>query len=161
MDDVAAFVEHLVVLGRSSWTVRTYRLGVEHFRRWLVPHSFDDVTRSVVCDYVLDFAERVDGGCAPRTVNCAGGLETGFAATAGNGSRIVGICAEMDALPDIGHGCGHNASAASATAAAVALAPLVVVLDLTLRVFGTPAEERGAGEGLLIEAVFSMAFVRQ
>jgi integrase len=69
VDDVAAFVEHLVVLGRSSYTVRTYRLGVEHFRRWLVPRSFDDVTRSVVSDYIHDFAVRVDGGRAPRTVN--------------------------------------------------------------------------------------------
>ena len=68
MDDVAGFAEHLVVLGRSSYTVRTYRLGVEHFRRWLAPHSLNDATRSVVADYIHDFAE-LNGGRAPRTVN--------------------------------------------------------------------------------------------
>ena len=56
MDDVEAFVEQLVVLGRSSYTLRSYQLGVEHFRRWLVPRSLDEVTRSVVGEYVADFA---------------------------------------------------------------------------------------------------------
>lgn len=66
MDEVEAFVEHLVVLGRSSYTVRSYGLGVEHFRRWLAPRSVAEVTRSVVGDYVGSFA---GGGRAPRTVN--------------------------------------------------------------------------------------------
>jgi site-specific recombinase XerD len=65
VDDVEAFVEHLVVLGRSSYTVRSYRLGVEHFRRWLTPGSLDEVTRSVVGDYVAAFGP----GRAARTVN--------------------------------------------------------------------------------------------
>lgn len=73
MDDVEAFVEQLVVLGRSSYTLRSYQLGVEHFRRWLGPRSLDEVTRSVVGEYVADFAAgpgRVAGdGRAPRTVN--------------------------------------------------------------------------------------------
>lgn len=73
MDDVEAFVEQLVVLGRSSYTLRSYQLGVEHFRRWLGPRSLDEVTRSVVAEYVADFAAgpgRVAGdGRAPRTVN--------------------------------------------------------------------------------------------
>ena len=56
MDDVEAFVEQLVVLGRSSYTLRSYQLGVEHFRRWLGPRSLDEVTRSVVGEYVADFA---------------------------------------------------------------------------------------------------------
>jgi site-specific recombinase XerD len=73
VDDVEAFVEHLVVLGRSSYTIRSYQLGAGHFRRWLSPRSFDDVTRSVVGEYVADFAAgpgRTAGETrAPRTVN--------------------------------------------------------------------------------------------
>ncbi len=74
MDDVGQFVEHLVVLGRSSYTVRSYGLGVDHFRRWLAPRSLDEVTRSMVADYVGAFAagcERERGAHerAARTVN--------------------------------------------------------------------------------------------
>lgn len=73
MDDVEAFVEHLVVLGRSSYTLRSYRLGVEHFRRWLGPRSLDDVTRTVVGEYVAAFEaggdEQAAGRRAARTVN--------------------------------------------------------------------------------------------
>jgi integrase/recombinase XerD len=72
VDDVEAFAEHLVVLGRSSYTVRSYRLGVEHFRRWLHPRSLDDVTRSVVGDYIGEFAAGAGRGVdrrAARTVN--------------------------------------------------------------------------------------------
>ena len=73
MDDVGAFVERLVMLGRSSYTVRTYRLGVEHFIRWLAPRSLDDVTRQVVGEYISEFGAGADlpteHGRAPRTVN--------------------------------------------------------------------------------------------
>jgi integrase len=75
VDDVEAFVEHLVVLGRSSYTVRSYRLGVGHFRRWLAPGSLDEVTRGVVGEYVAAFEAGRDGGRgvgdgrAARTVN--------------------------------------------------------------------------------------------
>ncbi|WP_187776459.1 tyrosine-type recombinase/integrase [Antrihabitans cavernicola] len=68
MDDVAEFVEHLVLLGRSNYTIWNYRLGVEHFRRWLDPRSLNAATRTVVGEYIHDFAER-GGGRAPRTVN--------------------------------------------------------------------------------------------
>ncbi|NRI69857.1 site-specific integrase, partial [Rhodococcus sp. MS16] len=73
MDDVGAFVERLVMLGRSSYTVRTYRLGVEHFIRWLASQSLDDVTRQVVSEYIAEFGSgadlRTEHGRAPRTVN--------------------------------------------------------------------------------------------
>ncbi len=54
---------------------------------------------------------------------------------------MLGILGEYDALPDIGHACGHNLSAASAVGAALALAKLMPELPGTLMVFGTPAEE--------------------
>ncbi|WP_236792015.1 amidohydrolase [Amycolatopsis sp. GM8] len=84
-----------------------------------------------------------------------GGLATAFTATAGNGPLVVGLCAELDALPGIGHGCGHNVIATSALGAALALAPLADELGLTVRLLGTPAEERGAGKAILLrEGVF-------
>ncbi|MTD16183.1 amidohydrolase [Nakamurella sp. YIM 132087] len=79
-----------------------------------------------------------------------GGLATAFTATVGSGGLVVGLCAELDALPGIGHGCGHNVIAASAVGAALALAPVADQLDLTVRLLGTPAEERGAGKAILL-----------
>ena len=52
----------------------------------------------------------------------AGGLDTAFRADFGSGPLTVGVCAEYDALPEIGHACGHNIIAASAVGAALALA---------------------------------------
>jgi amidohydrolase len=83
------------------------------------------------------------------------GLPTAFAASAGSGDFVFGLCAEMDALPGIGHGCGHNVIAASAVGAALALAPYAGELGLTIRVFGTPAEEKGTGKEIMVnEGVF-------
>lgn len=60
-------------------------------------------------------------------------------------------CVEYDALPEIGHGCGHNLIAGASLGAALALAEAVDELDVTLQVIGTPAEEHGGGKQLLIE----------
>jgi amidohydrolase len=78
------------------------------------------------------------------------GLPTAFVASAGSGDLVLGICAEMDALPDIGHGCGHNGIAAAAVGAGLALAPFADELGLTVRIFGTPAEERGTGKEIMV-----------
>ncbi|WIY01067.1 M20 family metallopeptidase [Amycolatopsis mongoliensis] len=77
-------------------------------------------------------------------------LPTAFVASVGSGELVFGICAEMDALPGIGHGCGHNTIAAAAVGAALALAPFADELGLTLKVFGTPAEERGTGKEIMV-----------
>ncbi|NUP79612.1 MAG: amidohydrolase [Nonomuraea sp.] len=82
----------------------------------------------------------------------AGGLPTAFTATAGSGPVTVALCAEYDALPGLGHACGHNVIAACATGAGLALAPFADDLGLTVKVVGTPAEERGGGKALLLEA---------
>lgn len=80
------------------------------------------------------------------------GLETAFAARLGSGDRHVAICAEYDALPGVGHACGHNIIATAALGAGVALAPLVDQLGIRLTVLGTPAEEKFGGKIDLIEA---------
>lgn len=81
-------------------------------------------------------------------------LATSFEATAGSGGRLVIICAEYDALPDIGHGCGHNLIATSSMAAFIGAARAVLDLGIAgrVRILGTPAEEGGGGKVRLIEA---------
>jgi amidohydrolase len=78
-------------------------------------------------------------------------LPTAFEARAGSGPLHVVICAEYDALPAIGHACGHNVIAATAVGAGLALAVVADELGLTVRVMGTPAEEGGGGKILLLQ----------
>ncbi|MDJ0357509.1 M20 family metallopeptidase [Paenarthrobacter sp. PH39-S1] len=94
-------------------------------------------------------AELAGVGFNVKTNLC--GLPTAFAATVGSGSLHLGICAEYDALAGLGHACGHNIIAAAAVGAAAALAPVVDALDITLTVFGTPAEEGGGGKIELLD----------
>ncbi|HET7735914.1 MAG TPA: M20 family metallopeptidase [Nocardioidaceae bacterium] len=79
-------------------------------------------------------------------------LPTAFVATYGSGDFVVGICAEYDALPGIGHACGHNIIASSAVGAALGLAAVADRLGLTVKVLGTPAEEHGGGKVVMLEA---------
>jgi amidohydrolase len=67
-----------------------------------------------------------------------------------DGPRI-GILAEYDALPGLGHGCGHNSMAASGVGAAIALAAVAPDLAGEIVFLGTPAEERGGGKQVMIE----------
>lgn len=80
------------------------------------------------------------------------GLETALLAEAGSGPVTVGVMAEYDALPGLGHACGHNLIAASAVGAGMALAGLADDLGITVRVYGTPAEEGGGGKIELLNA---------
>jgi amidohydrolase len=74
------------------------------------------------------------------------GLETAFVASAGAGNPTVGLIAEYDALPKLGHACGHNLIATWAVGAGVALRRALPELPGTLKVIGTPAEEGGGGK---------------
>ncbi len=84
-----------------------------------------------------------------------GGLETAFRATleggAGKGSTVA-ILAEYDALPDLGHGCGHNLIAMTAVGAALGIQAALPSLPGRLVILGTPAEEGGGGKIKLLEA---------
>jgi amidohydrolase len=81
-----------------------------------------------------------------------GGLATAFRASFGSGPLVIGVCAEYDALPGIGHACGHNIIAASAVGAALALADVADEAGLTVVLLGTPAEEAGGGKVLMLAA---------
>ena len=85
----------------------------------------------------------------------AGGLQTAFVARWA-GSRpgpVIALAAEYDALPEVGHGCGHNLMCSSSAGAAIAAAE-VLGRDFAgeIRVIGTPAEEAGNGKVQLIAA---------
>jgi len=81
----------------------------------------------------------------------AGDLPTAFAARLGRGDLHLAICAEYDALPEIGHACGHNLIAATAVGVALGLRDLAGELGLRLSIIGTPAEEYGNGKAILLE----------
>jgi amidohydrolase len=81
----------------------------------------------------------------------AGGLSTAFSARSGPGPFRVVVCAEYDALPEIGHACGHNIIAAMSVGAGLGLAAVADDLGVEVTVLGTPAEESGAGKIILLE----------
>ncbi len=80
-----------------------------------------------------------------------GELTTAFIGDAGDAPLNIGICAEYDALPGVGHACGHNVIAASAYLATAALLPFLDDLGASIRILGTPAEEGGGGKILMLE----------
>ena len=96
-----------------------------------------------LCDDLADRGFAVTRGVAD--------LPTAFVARAGSGPLHVAFCAEYDALPGIGHACGHNMIAAMAVGAAAAAARVADEVGLTVSVIGTPAEEGGGGKILLLD----------
>jgi amidohydrolase len=79
------------------------------------------------------------------------GLDTAFVARAGDGGPTVAVLAEYDALPGIGHACGHNLIAISAVAAGIGARKAIDGATGTVIVLGSPAEEGGGGKIDLIE----------
>ena len=102
--------------------------------------------------WLSDFLEK-QGARVERGV---GGLPTAFRATIEgvNPGPTVAIMAEYDALPNIGHACGHNVIATAGTGAGAAIAAALGKLPFAgrIQVIGTPAEEGGAGKVRLMEA---------
>jgi amidohydrolase len=97
------------------------------------------------------------GECVERELGIpvergVGGLETALRARVGQGSPRIAILAEYDALPEIGHACGHNLIAGSAVGAFLALARQASHWPGSVEIIGTPAEEGGGGKIKLLEA---------
>ena len=80
------------------------------------------------------------------------GLASAFRAESGGGSPVIALIAEMDALPGLGHACGHNIIAAASTGAALLLRRLLPPEAARIVVMGTPGEELGVGKIELIRA---------
>lgn len=72
--------------------------------------------------------------------------KTAFDAAAGNDGAVVAVLCEYDALPGIGHGCGHNVIATAGLGAGLAAAAVAVDAGGRVRIMGTPAEEGGGGK---------------
>ena len=94
--------------------------------------------------YLEDSGFHVERGIA--------GLATAFRATYGQGSPRIALLAEYDALPKMGHGCGHNIIAASALGAAVASKSIIDQLGGSVMVLGTPGEEVFGGKIDMVKA---------
>ena len=97
------------------------------------------------------------GDCLERELGTriergVGGLETAFRARVGKSGPRIAILAEYDALPDIGHACGHNLIAGSAVGAFLALSRQAASLPGSVEIIGTPAEEGGGGKIKLLAA---------
>ncbi|EKM56702.1 uncharacterized protein PHACADRAFT_183302 [Phanerochaete carnosa HHB-10118-sp] len=71
----------------------------------------------------------------------------------GQGGRTIGVNSEMDALPGVGHACGHNLIAISGVAVACAIREALIKHDIagTVVLLGTPAEEGGGGKIILLD----------
>jgi len=77
-------------------------------------------------------------------------LPTAFRASYGKGKPVIAILAEYDALPELGHACGHNLICTAAVAAAVASKLVADQFTGTISVIGTPAEELYAGKAIMV-----------
>jgi amidohydrolase len=82
------------------------------------------------------------------------GMETAFVATlhGRNAGPTVALLAEYDALPGLGHACGHNLIGTSAAGAGLALKAVLPELAGAVQVVGTPAEEEGGGKAIMVDA---------
>ena len=78
-------------------------------------------------------------------------LDTAVEAVCGSGPLTVVICAEYDALPGLGHACGHNVIAASSVGTALALGAVADDLGIRVKLLGTPAEEGAGGKLELLD----------
>ncbi|MDQ2914542.1 MAG: amidohydrolase [Chloroflexota bacterium] len=84
-----------------------------------------------------------------------GGLATAFRARVGPPGPAVALLAEYDALPDVGHGCGHNLISMTIVGAFLTAAARAKDLQVGIELVGTPAEENGGGKiDLLDKGVF-------
>ncbi len=101
--------------------------------------------------YAHDLLTEVLEDAGLAVTRAARGVETAFEASAGAGGPLVAVVCEYDALPGIGHACGHNVIAAAGLGAGLAAAALADELGGRVLVVGTPAEEGGGGKVRLID----------
>lgn len=110
-------------------------------------------------DPELSFDEHRSAAHVARALEARGfAVETGVAdlptalrASSGSGPLRIAVCAEYDALPEIGHACGHNVIAAAAVGAALSIASVADQIGVTVELLGTPAEEGGGGKIIMLD----------
>jgi amidohydrolase len=141
-----------------SKSIRDNLLAAIDARRPLV----EEIARSLYERPELGLAERFASSRLKEILSAHGfsiesglaGLPTSFAARAGQGRPVLAFMAEYDALPAIGHGCGHNLIAACAVVAGICCRQVLpgVLPDVSWLVLGTPAEETVGGKVAMAEA---------
>ncbi len=139
---------HAALKEQAKQRITNEQPRLEELNRWLYDHpevAYQEYRSSERLARILE-------GYGFSVEYPAYGLETSFAARAGSAGPELIICCEYDALPDIGHACGHNIIASAAVGAGLALQPLADSLGFRLTVLGTPAEEIYGGKVDLINA---------
>ena len=116
----------------SDWMYDNPELGFEEFK---------------TSQYLVEFIKSFDHDVTYPT----GKLDTAFEITFGKEGPLTVLCVEYDALPEIGHACGHNIIATASIGAGLAIANLVDELGIRVKLLGTPAEEGGGGKIILLE----------
>ena len=116
----------------SDWMYDNPELGFEEFK---------------TSQYLVEFIKSFDHDVTYPT----GKLDTAFEITFGTEGPLTVLCVEYDALPEIGHACGHNIIATASIGAGLAIANLVDELGIRVKLLGTPAEEGGGGKIILLE----------
>ncbi|HWH36636.1 MAG TPA: M20 family metallopeptidase [Candidatus Limnocylindrales bacterium] len=119
-------------------------VGLSH---WIHANPELGYSETLAAGWIAEWLEKA-GFEVQRTF---AGVDTAVAGSFGPGPLHVALLAEYDALPGIGHACGHNVIAAAAVGAGVALAGVAQQLGLRVSVIGTPAEENGGGKIRLID----------
>jgi len=137
-------------------------ITVKHAARAAVDRHAEDLialSERLHADPETAWEEHRAAAAVPELLDRAGftvtsrylGLDTAFHASFGDGPTRIALCAEYDALPGLGHACGHNLIAAGSVGAALGLAAVAADAGLTVEVYGTPAEEGGGGKIELLD----------
>src|SRR5215203_107532 len=106
--------------------------------------ALEEVRSSAACaDFLEERGFTVERGVAE--------LPTAFAASVGTGQPRIAYLSEYDALPGVGHGCGHNLIAIAGIGAGLGLKAALAHLPGRVSVFGTPAEEAIGGKVIMAE----------
>ena len=116
----------------SDWMYKNPELGFKEFK---------------TSEYLVKFIESFKNAVTYPT----GKLDTAFEITFGSKGPLVVLCVEYDALPKIGHACGHNIIATASIGAGLAIKGLVEDLGIRVKLLGTPAEEGGGGKIILLD----------
>lgn len=117
----------------SAWMYENPELGFEEFK-----------TSKYLVEYINKYVS--------HTIFPTHNLETAFEVTFGDKGPLTVICVEYDALPEIGHACGHNIIATAAIGAGLAIRNYVNELGIRVKLLGTPAEEGGGGKIVLLDS---------
>ena len=123
---------HKSLIEVSDWMYENPELGFEEYK-----------TSEYLVNFIKSFQDNV--------IFPTGDLETAFEITFGKEGPLVVLCVEYDALPEIGHACGHNVIATASIGAGIALRNLVDELGVRVKLLGTPAEEGGGGKIILLD----------